>query len=183
SAPAPARRRSGPAKRTIPEQSGGDSGPARRGKQARAGASWRFSAMSHIGRRRARQAHPGLANGNDNGKPGHNGARRRSPRRHFDHGVCLAALRGITGGKLCVQDGMTVKAAAAASGSCPPYVMAAIALLQGDNTTLIDEALSGRVGLLEAERRGEEGAGPDAAYPKGNGGAQIAVRRALGPHA
>jgi hypothetical protein len=86
---------------------------------------------------------------------GNGGARRRSARRHFDRGVCLAALRGITGARLFIEGGApTVKAAAAATGSCPPYVAAAIALLQGNDTTLTNEVLSGRIGLLEAARRG-----------------------------
>ena len=85
---------------------------------------------------------------------GNGGARRRSTRRHFDRGVCLAALRGITGARLFIEGGApTVKAAAAATASCPQYVAAAITLLQGDNVILTNEVLTGRVGLLEAARR------------------------------
>lgn len=110
------------------------------------------------------------------------GARRRSPCRHFDHGVRLAALRAITGAKLYVQGGVpTIKAAATATGSCPPYVQAAITLLQSDNVTLTNEVLTGHVGLLEAARQVKHVARLVMAYRKASSADRVAFARAIGP--
>jgi len=117
--------------------------------------------------------------------PKHNGnGRRRSARRRFDDDICLAPFRAINGAKLRLRgDASSVKEAALATGSCPPYVVAGIVLLQSNDVTLIAEVLAGRVGLLEAARRVKQVTQLIVAYRKATAADRVAFARIIGPTA
>jgi hypothetical protein len=82
-------------------------------------------------------------NGNDNGK----GRRRHS---HFRNGCRLAALRGYTGAKLALEQGISPAGAALMSGSSAAYVRALMAVLESKDATLLNAVLTGRVPVLTA---------------------------------
>ena len=86
---------------------------------------------------------PKLDSGNGNGKHRRRHARMRN-------GCRLAALRGYTGAKQVIDQGVDPVEAAAMTGSCPGYVRALVAIIRSGDTTLLNEVLSGRVPVMAA---------------------------------
>jgi hypothetical protein len=77
-----------------------------------------------------------------------NGKRRRHSR--FRNGCRVAALRGYTGAKLVIDQGVDPVEAAVMTGSCEVYVRALVVIIKSGDTTLLNEVLSGRVPVVAA---------------------------------
>jgi hypothetical protein len=86
-----------------------------------------------------------------NGGKRSNGQHRRSARRHFQSGQCLAALRAITAAK-GYRTGIfsTIAVAAMSCGSNHIYVDAALVLVKAEDPALLEAVLAGEKSLLAA---------------------------------
>jgi hypothetical protein len=83
-------------------------------------------------------------------KPVHTGER-RAPHQHFRDGICLAALRALTGAELRRdKPELTLREVALRVGSNVHYVQAATVLLEHGDQNLIDRVLRGKCSILAA---------------------------------
>jgi hypothetical protein len=110
--------------------------------------------------------------------------RYRSARRRFRDGRCVAAVRALTGARLYTSNAVpTLAAAAESTGSCTPYVRAAIVLLRADNAGLVRDVVGGHVPLLQAAREAARLVNLVTAYREAKDPDRIAFARACGTEA
>jgi hypothetical protein len=108
--------------------------------------------------------------------------RHRSSKRHFRHGRRAAVLRAVTAGELVLNRiAPSIAAAAERCGSCPPYVQAAIVLLQSEKKSLLGDVIKGRVPLLAAAREVERLAKLVTAFRQGTAADRVAFAKIVGP--
>ena len=108
-------------------------------------------------------------------------ARYRSSRRHFRGHERAAVIRAMTAARLYMNKTVpTLAAAATACGSNPPYVRAAVTMIETENAHLVNRVLLGDVGLLEAARDAQRLAGLVKAYRTAAAGDHIAFARVIG---
>jgi hypothetical protein len=89
----------------------------------------------------------------DHSRSARNGnGHRHHARERFRDGVCLAALRAITGAQLYRAPDyvLTLRESALSCGSGVRYVQAAVTLLEHADPKLIDRVVSGKVNILVA---------------------------------
>jgi hypothetical protein len=105
-----------------------------------------------------------------------------SARRHFRAGCRASVLRALTGAR-GYRNGWfsTVSEAAIACGSNVTYVAAAIVLIESENTTLVDQVLTGKVSLLAAAKEIGRLAELVTAYRKASAADRVQFARAIGP--
>ncbi len=133
---------------------------------------WRRQWRSYRTARRGRQVrHPPVKR-----------RRYRSARRHFRGYQRAAVLRALTGAK-GYRNGWfsTVSEAATACGSNAVYVAAAVVLLEAENSTLLDQVLTGQVPLLAAVEEIKRLAELVAAYRKASAADRVQFARTIGP--